>query len=458
MRPFPMAVVLSVVSLGGTAVAQTATVTYTKDIIPILQKHCQSCHRPGEIAPMSFLTYESTRPYARAIKAAVMNRTMPPWFADRDHGRFANDRSLTTAEIDTVVKWVDSGTATGNPADAPPPVSWPNGWQITPDHVVKVPSYTIPADGTVEWGYIAIPSGFAKDTWVTSIEIRPRDRRAVHHVVMFITPQSPERQVPHNVMFWDQKNRDAKGVASGQVFQSDQLVSSTGETVGRTLLRGLQGLIGALYVPGGSAHDYRVQGAAKLIPTNSDLVFQVHYTPTGQQVTEETQVGFTLAKEEPTRQFLTYAFQPGSIADKNVFRIPAGEANWISPPVDVRSNVDAELVWMMPHMHFRGKQMTYEVKFPDGRTETLLRVPRYNFDWQLGYDVAAPIMLPKGTILHVDATFDNSAGNRGNPNPNVDVFGGTQTWEEMMNPWFGIVVDRTINATNVLTAVPTSAP
>ena len=117
----------------------------------------------------------------------------------------------------------------------------------------RFPRYTIPADGTIEWGYIAIPSGFAKDTWVTSIEIRPRDHHAVHHVVMFIAPPSPEPQVPHNVMFWDQKNRDTKGVASGQAFQSDQIVSSTGETVRRTLFRGVQGLVGALYVPGGSS-------------------------------------------------------------------------------------------------------------------------------------------------------------------------------------------------------------
>ena len=256
-------------------------------------------------------------------------------------------------------------------------------------------------------------------------------------------------------MFWDQKKRDEKGVASGQPFQSDHVITSAGQTVSRALLRGA---LGAVYVPGAPGHDYRVHRAAKLIPANSDLVLQVHYTPVGKPVTERTQIGFTLANEEPTRQFLTFAFQPPSIMDTKVFRIPAGDPNWASPPVDLQVNAEAELVWMMPHMHFRGKEMTYQVRFPDGRNATVLKVPRYNFEWQLGYDLAEPIRLTKGTVLHVDATFDNSAGNRGNPDPKVDVYGGTQTWEEMMNPWFGIVVDKSVARTGVLAPLPPPTP
>ena len=449
MRYMLAAVILSV---GNAAFGQTPTVTFTRDVLPILQKNCQNCHRPGEIAPMSFLTYESTRPYARAIKTAVLNKTMPPWFADAQHGRFLNDRSLTSTEIDTLVKWVDGGATAGSPADAPPPIKWAEGWQINPDVIVDAPEYTIPAAGTLEWGYVAIPSGFTKDTWVTSIEIRPFDRQAVHHIVMFIAPPSPE--VPHNVIFWDQKKRDSKGIAAGQPFQATQVVSSTGQVINRDLIRGTGGSIAAVYVPGGTAHDYRIHGAAKLIPANSNLVFQVHYTPVGRPVTERTRIGFTLATGEPTRQFVTRSFQPRWITDTKVFRIPAGDPNWISPPVELQVNTDSELVWMMPHMHSRGKAMTYQARFPDGRTETLLNVPRYDFEWQLGYDVETPIRLPKGTEIRVDATFDNSAGNRGNPDPTVDVFGGTQTWEEMMNPWFGIVVDRGGPATDVLTLRP----
>jgi hypothetical protein len=452
----------AILSLGSAAFAQTSTVTFTKDVLPILQKNCQSCHRPGEIAPMSFLTYESTRPYARAIKAAVLNKTMPPWFADPQHGRFLNDRSLTSAEMETLVKWVDSGANAGKAADAPSPANWPEGWQIKPDVIVDAPEYTIPSDGTLEWGYVAIPSGFTQDTWVTSIEIRPGDRQAVHHVVMFIAPSSPE--VPHNVVFWDQKKRDLKGVASGQQFQANELISATGQTVNRDLIRGtaaggVGGPIAAVYVPGGSPHDYRIHRAAKLIPANSNLVFQVHYTPVGRPVTERTRIGFTLASQEPTRQFSTRSVQPNWITDTAVFRIPAGDPNWSSPPVEVEVNADIELVWMMPHMHSRGKAMTYRATFPDGRVETLLNVPRYDFEWQLGYDVDRPIRLPKGTVIRVDATFDNSAGNRGNPDPTVHVFGGTQTWEEMLNPWFGIIVDRSIPApADVLRLRPSPSP
>jgi hypothetical protein len=207
----------------------------------------------------------------------------------------------------------------------------------------------------------------------------------------------------------------------------------------------LNGELGAVYVPGGQALDSRSHDAATLIPAGSDLVLNVHYQATGAPVTEITRVGFTLAKQPPSRRFLTLARQPASITDPKVFRIPAGDSNWSSPPVEILFNVDAQLVWMMPHMHARGKDMTYQLFFPDGRSEIALNVPRYDFDWQLGYTVASPIQLPKGTRLRVDAHFDNSAANRGNPDPTVDVFGGTQTWEEMMNPWFGILIDTSVN-------------
>jgi hypothetical protein len=316
--------------------------------------------------------------------------------------------------------------------------------------VVTAPAYAIPAEGTIEWGYIVIPSGFSKDTWVTSIEIRPGVREAVHHVVAFIKPHSPD--VPYNVLFWDQKQRDARGVAtSGQKFQSEQKVSFTGEAASPGAL---SGAIGAVYVPGVPPQDYRVHGAAKLIPANSDLVLQVHYTAVGKAVTEITRIGFTIAKEEPVRRFLTIARQPPSIDDPKVFRIPAGDPDWASPPLEVGFNVDAELVWMMPHMHGRGKNMTYRLTFPDGRSETVLNVPRYDFNWQIGYDVLTPLKIPKGTTLRVEAHFDNSVANPGNPDPTVDVYAGTQTWEEMMNPWFGIVVDKSVNPAAVLTADP----
>ena len=301
-RPWIVALALGFGGVGlATVVAQgrpasaapTAPVTFSKDILPILQKNCQSCHRPGEIAPMSFLTYESTRPWAKAIKSAVLTKKMPPWFADPQHGRFSNDRSLKPEEIDTLSRWADEGAPMGNPADAPPPRQWAEGWQIAPDHVVTAPPYTVPAKGAIEWGYIVVPSGFTTDTWVTSIEIRPGNRDAVHHVVAYIQPSSAN--VPHNVFIWDQKQRDVNGVATpGQAFLNPTMVTDTGQPVDRSAI--LDGEIGAVYVPGGQPQDFRARGAAKLIPAGSDLVINVHYQAIGKPVTEITQIGFTLAE------------------------------------------------------------------------------------------------------------------------------------------------------------------
>ena len=428
--------------------APSADVTFHRDVLPILQKRCQPCHRPGEIAPMSFLTYDSTRPWARAIKAAVTMKKMPPWFADADYGHFANDRSLAPAEVDTLVRWVDGGAVAGDPTQAPPAVSWPDGWQIQPGYVVEAPAYTIPASGTIEWGYITVPGGFAKDTWVTSIEVRPQHREAVHHIVIYIKQHSPD--VPYGVPLWDQKQRDAKGAAvPGQGFLSAMAVDDAGRTVSLDSILGPGG-IEAIYVPAVPPNDYRVHRAAKLIPAGSDLVFQVHYTPVGKPVSEVTRIGFTIATDEPTRRFVTYSAQPPSIADPKVFRIPPGEANWQSPPVEGTFNVDAELVWMMPHMHLRGKDMRYTLQYPDGRSEVALSVSRYDFKWQIGYDVAQAIKVSKGTKLRVDAHFDNSAANKANPDPAAVVYGGTQSWDEMMNPFFGVVVDRAIDPKKIM--------
>jgi hypothetical protein len=434
----------------GVMAAQPAPVTFYRDVLPILQKNCQSCHRPGEVAPMSFLTYDSTRPWARAIKTAVQSGKMPPWFADPQYGHFANDRKLTSDQVTTLVSWVDGGAVMGDPAGGPPPVEWPAGWQIKPDVVVAAPPATVPPNGTVEWGYITVPSGFTQDTWVTSIEVRPTIRDVVHHVVIFIKPHSPD--VPYGVPFWDQKKRDVKGTAApGQGFLSARAVSDSGESVSLFSIVGAGG-IEAVYVPGVPPMDYRIHDAAKLIPANSDIVFQVHYTPVGREVKEVTQIGFTVAKAPPQRRFLTFSLQPPSISDPKVFRIPAGDPNWQSPPVDTTFTADAKLVWMMPHMHLRGKDMTYRVSLPDGHSETVLRVPRYDFNWQIGYDVARPIDLPKGARLRIDAHFDNSPSNRANPDPTADVFGGTQSWEEMMNPFFGVIVDMAVDPTKVLKA------
>jgi hypothetical protein len=410
-------------------------VTFYKDVMPLLQSKCQSCHRPGEVAPMPFTSYEGTRPWAKAIKAAVLSKKMPPWSADPAYGHFLNERTLSRDEVNTLVSWVDSGAPAGDIKDQPPPIQWPDGWTIPPDVTVSLPHpISIPAKGVVELTELTIPSGFAKDTWVTSIEIRPANRSVVHHAVLSIVPH--DKKAKYGVPHFTIQPRDADGVATKRIHKDDRL-------------RGLVEL-DAVYVPGVPAIDFRLHHAAKLIPAGSDLVLQMHYTPNGTATTDQTQIGFTLAKEEPARQFVTVG--PAALRDAENFHIPAGDPNW-----DTRSEIvfrqDAESVWFMPHMHLRGKDMTYRLLYPDGRLETLLSV-KFDFNWQFGYDVAEPIRVPKGAKLQVTAHFDNSANNKYNPNPNRDVWWGDQTWEEMMVPWLGVIVDKTADPEKVVAYPP----
>jgi hypothetical protein len=420
-------------------------VTFSKDVLPILQKNCQSCHRPGQVAPMSLLTYEDARPWARAIKLKTMSREMPPWFADPRYGEFANARRLSESEIDTIAKWVDGGAEPGDPADAPPPVEWPgDGWEIEPDIIVNGPEFPVPAQGWVEWTYVTIPGGFTKDTWVTSIEVRPSEPSVTHHICVSITPHAPD--VKYNVPEWEQKTRDESG---------SEPPKPKGFVTRRTLSRWTQAakMNGneACFVPGVSAADFRPFNAAKLIPAGSDIVFTLHYTPKGKAVVDRPRIGFTLAKEPPKRRYVMYNTHPRR--DAEVFRIPPYEPNWQAPYSKSLFTKDAELVWLMPHMHLRGKDMTYRLDYPDGRSEIVLSVPRYDFNWQLGYVLAKPIRVPKGTTLHVEAHYDNSPGNRFNPDPSKTVYWGDQNWEEMMSPFFGVVLDMSIDPKKVIKPV-----
>jgi hypothetical protein len=417
----------------------SAPLTFNKDVLPILQKNCQTCHRPGQIAPMSFLTYQSTRPWAKAMKAAVVSRKMPPWFADPRYGHFANDRSLKQSDIDTLVKWVDGGALEGDPNDAPPAVQWPeDGWHIKPDVIVDGPGLKVPASGLLEWTWVAVPSGFTKDTWITSIEFRPSDLSITHHICLQMKPHTPG--VEYNVPVWDDKQRDENGLEGPR---------PKGSNIARTKVSRLTAgseMMGC-YVPGMPILDFRELHAGKLIPAGTDFLFVFHYTPNGKEVNAHVQIGFTVAKEAPERKFVTVA--GSSVTDADSFAIPPNAPNWESPPMIVRFIEDVELVWMMPHMHLRGKDMTYELKYADGTSQTVLSVPRYDFNWQLGYEVADPIKLPRGTSLIGTAHYDNSVNNKFNPNPNQTVYYGDMTWEEMMAPFFGVLVDKNVDSKKV---------
>jgi hypothetical protein len=412
-------------------------VTFTKDVLPILQKNCQSCHRPGQIAPMSLLTYDDARPWSRAIKTRVVSREMPPWFADPQYGHFANDRSLSAHDIETITKWADAGAPKGDANDAPPAIDWPaDGWQIKPDLIVKGPEFRVPArpeKNVIEWTSILIPSGFTKDTWVTSIEIKPSDLTVTHHLCLSFVPHRPDAK--YYVMNWQESVRDEDGVA----VKDDS-------TIPRRPNGGSTGGGFVCYVPGVQADDYRPYHAGKLIPANSDISVQVHYTPTGKEVVDRPLIGFTVAAAPPEKQWISYGINNGGPN----FAIPPNEANYQSPPLDVEFTTDVNLVQMMPHMHLRGKDMTYHVVYPDGRDEVVLNVPKYDFNWQIVYRPIAPIRIPKGAKLHVDAHYNNSTSNRFNPDPNRTVYQGRMTWEEMMAPFFSVVVDMKTDPGSVL--------
>ena len=423
-----------------------ANPSFHKDVLPILQKNCQSCHRPGQVAPMSFLDYESARPWAKSMKLAVVTKKMPPWFADPNFNHFTNDRSLSQADIDTIAKWADAGAPAGDPKDAPPAIKWPaDGWQIQPDIIVNGPETFVPAhpkNNVIEWNYVIVPSGITEDTWITSMEIRPSELGVTHHICVLFKPHTPD--VVYNMPVWYDRERDDTGTAVPAA------AGVNGRGIPPSITAGSNGIEGC-YVPGQFTQDYRIHNAAKLIKAGTDVVFQVHYTPNGKDVTDRPRIGFTVAKAPPQRIFVSLGMSAPS--DAKHFAIPPNDGNWESPQAEAEFAEDVELVAMFPHMHVRGKDMTYRLIYPDGKTETILNVPRYDFNWQLVYDVAQPIKVPKGTRLVVTAHYDNSVNNKFNPDPNRTVYYGDMTWEEMMYPFYSVIVDKGIDPRKVIKIV-----
>ena len=375
---------------------------------------------------MSLLTYKDVRPWAKAIKAATVARKMPPWNADPRYGHYTNDRSLKQSAIDTLTKWVDAGAPEGDPNDAPPLKQWPSeGWEVQPDIILDGPDFDVPATGVVDWFWVAIPSHFTQDTWITSMQFQPVDPAVVHHIGITFVPHTPD--VKYNEPIWERIQRDADLITvPGQPFQ---------QTVVTRLALG--GREQDTYVPGHTISDYRPYNAARLIPANTDIYLNLHYTPNGTPIRTHVKIGFTVAKDPPKHQVLMVMVSGAT--DREHFRIPANDGNWAAPVGEATFVRDVEIISMMPHMHVRGKSMTYTLTYPDGKVEKILDVPHYDFNWQLKYDTS--VKVPKGSKLRVDAHYDNSANNKYNPNPNRDVYYGEQTWEEMMIGYVGVLVD-----------------
>ena len=426
VRLWVVGLIIASAAIAAAEATAQSTVTFNKDVLPILQNNCQSCHRPGQVAPMSLLTYKDVRPWAKAIKAATVARKMPPWNADPRYGHYTNDRSLKQSAIDTLTKWVDAGAPEGDPNDAPAPKQWPSGdWEVEPDIILDGPDFDVPATGVVDWFWVAIPSHFTQDTWITSMQFQPVDPAVVHHIGITFVPHTPD--VKYNEPIWERIQRDADLITvPGQPFQ---------QTVVTRL--GLGGREQDTYVPGHTISDYRPYNAARLIPANTDIYLNLHYTPNGAPIRTHVKIGFTVAKDPPKHQVLMVMVSGAT--DREHFRIPANDENWAAPVGEATFVRDVEIISMMPHMHVRGKSMTYTLTYPDGKVEKILDVPHYDFNWQLKYDTS--VKVPKGSKLRVDAHYDNSANNKYNPNPNRDVYYGEQTWEEMMIGYVGVLVD-----------------
>jgi len=389
--------------------------SFHRDVLTILQNRCQECHRPGQVAPMPFLSYQQTRPWARAIREAVLLKKMPPWFAEQGYGPFSNDRTLTRDEVDTLVRWADAGAPEGDPKDDPPLRQWNEDWNIPkPDLVLEMPApFPLPASGDVEYQYVVVRTGLQQDKWVEMAELRPGNRAVVHHAVVYIREQG-STWLP-----------DAKpGVPYVPPGRTPRERLLNGSTTSDILL---------VYAPGNVPEKWP-QGVAKLVKAGSDLVFQMHYTPTGHAVNDQTRVGLVFARTVPDRRVIT--LQLGN----DRFVIPPGHPDYRVAAWGTLPN-NAMLLSLFPHMHLRGKSFEYNLVEPGGRRRTLLRVSPYNFYWQLSYRLAQPLALQAGTELECVAYFDNSRNNPNNPDPDDAVRFGPQSWEEMMIGFFDVAVD-----------------
>jgi len=412
------------------ASATAAAPTFSGEVAPIMYAKCVTCHRPGEVAPMSLIAYKDVRPWASSIREKVTSRVMPPWHADRQYGAFRNEQSLTPNEIETIVKWVNAGAPEGNPSRMPALPKFPEGWQIgTPDIVFEMPTaYDIPARGTIAYQYFEVPTNFTEDKWIQAGEVRAGDRKHVHHVIVSV--REPQSVTPRpNVVSIRPILASAPGAAAAPATAPAAPAAAAG---GNAFSRAGDATL-VNWAVGEDAPVFQ-RGLGKRIPKGSTLIFQVHYTTDGTPGTDRSKVGLIFSRETPRQEVRT-----GMIANP-LFAIPPGVSDY---QIDAEATFSEDVsVWSMhPHMHYRGKDMTYTAIYPDGRREIILRVPKFDFGWQTDYWLAKPLLLPKGSKLYVSAHYDNSTANRNNPDPTKTVRWGDQTWEEMMIGYFTYTVE-----------------
>ena len=394
---------------------KTAVPTFARDVAPILQEKCQACHRDGYIAPMSLVTYEQTRPWARSIRARVAAREMPPWHIDKTAGiqHFKNDRSLTDDELDTLVRWVDGGAPQGDPKDMPPPRQWPDdsGWNFAtqfgpPDLIIKSPAYTVPAVALDAWYKPVVDTGLREPRWVRAIEIHPasvKGRRVTHHALARL--QQPER------------------MDGGAAVPADDAGSAG------LFMEWAVGKQGEIMRP----------NSGKLMLPGSKIIFEVHYHAVGEPITDSVEMGiyFYPKGEQPKYRQTLALFSSIAGGSRNIDIPP--NSTFVSQAFHVLRQ-PGRVENFQPHMHLRGKAMSLEAVLPNGTTLMLSHVDHFDFKWMNNYiyaDDAAPL-LPKGTILKVTSWYDNTSANRNNPDPNQWVGFGDRTIDEMGHAWINV--------------------
>lgn len=414
------------------ALANAGAPAFSKEVAPILNKHCVQCHRPNNIAPMSLLDYKSARPWAKSIRQAVTARTMPPWFADPDYGHFSNDPRLTKDEIGTIQAWVDGGAKEGNPRDLPKPPQFTEGWQLgKPDIVIDMGEDHVVTPGEDAYEHFVVPTNFKEGKWIRAAEIKPGNRQVVHHVHVLLVQENLSAMASASTLNMPGlSNFLLKEGKLTRIRMDSPVVNDACASDAPALpyLRGFQEGGLAAFLPG-RPPDVFEEGTAKWVPAGSKLEFVIHYSRIqGEPRTDRTSVGLFLAPDPPKRELHRMDL-------RNFFmRIPPGAANH-----EVRRchtfETDMILLSITPHMHYRGRDIKYELEHAGGQRETLLAVPRYDFNWQLVYRLKAPVRAEKGSRIVVTAHYDNSANNKANPDPAAVVRWGDKSEEEMMTSW-----------------------